>query len=73
MNAVVLTLQGDPNIKPEQADTVEAGYQGIFFDNKLSLNTDVFYSNVKDSIDIYNPPTWPEMLVMQFAPSKAQT
>jgi len=41
----------NPDLKHEQAMHYELGYRGIF-ENKLKVNSSLFYSNVKDLIDM---------------------
>jgi TonB-linked SusC/RagA family outer membrane protein len=43
-------IQGDPNIRPEISNEVEAGFDLAAFDSRASLNFSVFQKNVSDVI-----------------------
>ncbi len=53
--ALPLTYAGTYRLRPETVYTYEAGYKGLLMDGKLSLNADLFVTNTRDTIEIFNP------------------
>ncbi|MEW6170300.1 MAG: TonB-dependent receptor [Candidatus Omnitrophota bacterium] len=50
---------GNPNLKPEESETYEAGFAQSFLGEKIKLETTYFRSHLKNLIDAkYHPDTW---------------
>ena len=47
---IPITILGNVNTEPEENTTYELGYRTSLLDNKLKVETDIFYSKLKDVI-----------------------
>ena len=53
------TVNGAPNLDPEQIISYEAGYQGWFFKHRLRLRADLFFNHLSDLVTNRNTSASP--------------
>lgn len=54
---VDLWFTASKNVKPQSCDQYAAGYFRNFFDNKLETSVELFYKDMKNTVDFKNFPT----------------
>ncbi len=58
---IITSLEGNPNLAPEQIISAEIGYQGWYLKHRLRVRLDVFYNHISDLID--QQPASPTALI----------